>query len=63
MRYLVRLQGSATVAVAEMAMHRIVVPNYAGSSPVGHLSIKLKALGPNRVTLGRRGTVRFGYSG
>ena len=27
------------------------------------LSIKLKALGPNRVMLGRRGTVRFGYSG
>ena len=27
------------------------------------LSIKLKALGPNRVILGRRGTVRFGCFG
>lgn len=27
---------SGTVAVAEMAMHRIVAPDYAGSIPVGH---------------------------
>ena len=25
------------VAVAELVMHRIVVPNHAGSNPVGHL--------------------------
>ena len=28
----------ATVALAELAMHRIVVPDYAGSNPVGHLT-------------------------
>lgn len=33
-----------TVAVAEMVMHRIVAPNYAGSNPVGHLSNTDKAL-------------------
>lgn len=27
---------SATVAVADLAMHRIVAPDYAGSNPVGH---------------------------
>ena len=25
------------VALAELVMHRIVVPDYAGSNPVGHL--------------------------
>lgn len=28
---------SGTVAVAELAMRQIVVLNYAGSNPVGHL--------------------------
>ena len=28
---------SGTVAVAEMAMHRIVAPDHAGSIPVGHI--------------------------
>ena len=27
---------SATVAVADLVMHRIVAPEYAGSTPVGH---------------------------
>ena len=27
------------VAVAEMAMHRIVAPDYAGSNPVSHLQL------------------------
>lgn len=26
------------VPVADLVMHRIVVPKYAGSNPVGHLS-------------------------
>ena len=34
-----------------------------GPIPIGHISIKIKALGPNRAMLGRRGTVRFGYLG
>ena len=25
------------MAVAEMVMHRIVVPNYMGSNPIGHI--------------------------
>lgn len=32
-----------------------------GSIPTSHISIRLKALGPSRAMLGRRGTVRFGY--
>ena len=28
---------TGTVAVAEMAMHRIVAPDYAGPNPVGHI--------------------------
>ena len=32
------------VTVAEMVMHRIVVPNYAGSSPVSHPDISGSAL-------------------
>ena len=28
---------SATVTVADLVMHRIVVPDYAGSNPVSHL--------------------------
>ena len=28
-----------TVTVADLVMHRIVAPDYAGSTPVGHLSI------------------------
>ena len=29
---------SATVTVADLVMHRIVVPDYAGSNPVSHLN-------------------------
>lgn len=32
------------MAVAEMVMRRIVVPNYAGSNPVGHLGNTDKVL-------------------
>lgn len=38
-----------------------MVPPVVGSSPTVHTSIRLKALGPSRAMLGRRGTVRFGY--
>ena len=48
------------MCVADLVMHRIVAPEYVGSNPIVHLT-KLKELGPNRLTLGRRGTVRFGY--
>ena len=27
---------SATVAVADLVMHRIVAPEYVGSNPIGH---------------------------
>ena len=46
-----------------MVEQRFVVPPVVGSSPTVHTSIRLKTLGPNRVMLGRRGTVRFGYLG
>lgn len=29
--------SGVTVAVADMAMHRIVVPKYVGSNPTGHI--------------------------
>ena len=33
---------SATVTVADLVMHRIVVPDYAGSNPVSHLNTRLR---------------------
>lgn len=33
---------SATVTVADLVMHRIVVPDYAGPNPVSHLNTRLR---------------------